>query len=213
MPHTPPRAPRARRVDARSSAARIVAAGRTVLGSGEGSLERIATEAGVGIATLYRHFPNREALVRAVFDDILETDLLPLITDAAVSRRPRQSLQDIVTRLLDLITEERGLATFAGNFADVVHDALQRLSVSLRPLLEEGQKQGEIRADITADDIPRFLVMVIAGLVLPGTTAATRARFTALLFDSLDPAGATPLPRSGPEEDDLRTAITGATRV
>ncbi len=78
MATTNDRAPR-RRVDARSSAERITAAGRTVLAVGEGSLEQIAAEAGVGIATLYRHFPNREAIVRAVLDDILETDLLPLI--------------------------------------------------------------------------------------------------------------------------------------
>ena len=184
-----------------------------MLGSGEGSLEQIAAEAGVGIATLYRHFPNREAIARAILDDILETELLPLVTDAAASRHPRQTLQDIATRLLDLITEEPGLVTFAGNFADVVLDALQRLSATLGLLLEQAQKQGEIRTDLTADDIPRFLVMGVAGLALPGTTAATRARFTALLFDSLDPANATPLPSPGREEDDLRTAISGAARL
>jgi AcrR family transcriptional regulator len=55
-------------------------------------LEQTAAEAGVGIATLYRHFPNREALVLgAVLDDILETDLLPLINDTTASRHPRQT--------------------------------------------------------------------------------------------------------------------------
>lgn len=212
MPKAAPRTPRPRRVDARSSVERIVIAGRTVLGAGGGSLEQIAAEAGVGIATLYRHFPNREALVRAVLDDILETDLLPLITDEAALGHPRQSLLDIATRLLDLITEERGLVTFAGNFADVAVDALQRFSDSLHPLLLRAQEEGEIRADLTADDIPRFLVMGIAGLALPGTTRSTRARFIALLFDALDPAGATPLPPLLAEENELRTAIGGVSR-
>ncbi|MEU2775375.1 helix-turn-helix domain-containing protein [Streptomyces sp. NPDC007162] len=211
MANTPTRSGRARRVDARSSAERIVAAGRTVLGAGEGSLEQIAAEAGVGIATLYRHFPNREAIVRAVLDDLLETDLLPLITDAATSRGPRGSLLDIATRLLELITEERGLVTFAGNFADVAVEALERLSDSLHPLLERAQEQGEIRADLTADDIPRFLVMGIAGLALPGTAPSTRARFLALLFDALRPADATPLPPLHTAEGDLRTAISHVT--
>src|ERR1044072_1404510 len=94
MATTDGRAPR-RRVDARSSMERITAAGRKVLGRGEASLEQIAAEAGVGIATLYRHFPNREAIVRAVLEDILETDLLPLIDGAADDPHPRQSLQDI----------------------------------------------------------------------------------------------------------------------
>ncbi|MEV7864356.1 helix-turn-helix domain-containing protein [Streptomyces hirsutus] len=212
MPNSAPRTHRPRRVDARSSRERIIAAGRTVLGTGEGSLEQIAAEAGVGIATLYRHFPNREAIVRAVLDDILDTDLLPLIADATASRHPRQSLLDIATRLLDLITEERGLVAFAGNFADVAVDALQRLSDSLQPLLLHAQEQGEIRADLTADDIPRFLVMGVAGLALPDTTPSMRARFLALLFDSLNPANATPLPPLRQEEGDLRTAISSVVR-
>ncbi|MFE4061575.1 TetR/AcrR family transcriptional regulator [Streptomyces sp. NPDC059096] len=206
------RAPR-RRVDARASVERITAAGRAVLGTGEASLEQIAAEAGVGIATLYRHFPNREAIVRAVLDDILETDLLPLVDRAADAPHPRQSLQDIATHLLDLITQEQGLVTFASNFADVAVDALQRFSASLHPLLLRAQRQGEIRPDLTADDIPRFLVMAVAGLALPGTAPSLRARFIALLFDSLNPADATPLPPLRPGEDDLRTAISNVTRT
>ncbi|MEV7394665.1 MULTISPECIES: TetR/AcrR family transcriptional regulator [unclassified Streptomyces] len=202
-----------RRVDARSSVERIIAAGRIVLGEGEASLERIAAEAGVGIATLYRHFPNREAVVRAVLEDILQTDLQPLIERAAEADDTRQALQEIATRLLDLIAEERGLVTFAGNFADVAVDVLQRFSASLHPLLLRGQQAGEIRADLTADDIPRFLVMAVAGLALPGTAPSLRARFIALLFDALNPANATALPPLSPGEDDLRTALGSVTRA
>ncbi|MEU6200711.1 TetR/AcrR family transcriptional regulator [Streptomyces sp. NPDC047061] len=212
MASTNERAPR-QRVDARSSVERITAAGRTVLGRGDGSLEQIAAEAGVGIATLYRHFPNREAVVRAVLDDILETDLLPLIDGAADAPDTRRALQDIATRLLDLITEERGLVTFASNFADVAVDVLQHFSASLHPLLVRGQQAGEIRPDLTAEDIPHFLVMAVAGLALPGTAPSLRARFVALLFDALDPAGATPLPPLLTGEEDLRTAVGNVTRT
>jgi len=204
---------RRRRVDARASVERITAAGRAVLATGEASLEQIAAEAGVGIATLYRHFPNREAIVRAVLDDILETDLLPRIDRAADAPHPRQSLQDIATHLLDLITEERGLVSFAGNFTDVAVEALQRFSHSLHPLLLRAQQQGEIRSDLTAEDIPRFLVMAVAGLALPGTAPSLRARFIALLFDSLNPANATPLPPLLAGEDDLRTAVSNVARA
>lgn len=212
MATTNDRAPR-RRVDARSNRERITAAGRAVLGTGEASLEQIAAEAGVGIATLYRHFPNREAIVRAVLDDILETDLLPLIERAAEAPLPRQSLQDIATRLLDLVVQEQGLVTFAGNFTDVAVAALQRFSDSLYPLLVRAQQQGEIRPDLTAEDIPRFLVMAVAGLALPGTAPSLRARFIALLFDSLNPANATPLPPLRPGEDDLHTAVGNVGRT
>ncbi|MGW0948105.1 TetR/AcrR family transcriptional regulator [Streptomyces sp. NPDC002623] len=206
------RTPR-RRVDARSSVERITAAGRIVLGKGDGSLEQIAAEAGVGIATLYRHFPNREAVVRAVLEDILETDLLPLVERAADAADTRQALQGIATHLLDLITEERGMVAFAGNFADVAVDVLQDFSASLHPLLVRAQEAGEIRSDLTAEDIPHFLVMAVAGLALPGTAPSLRARFIALLFDSLNPANATPLPPLLSGQDDLRTALGNATRA
>ncbi|MDT0572808.1 TetR/AcrR family transcriptional regulator [Streptomyces sp. DSM 3412] len=212
MATTDGRVPR-RRVDARSSVERITAAGRTVLGRGEASLEQIASEAGVGIATLYRHFPNREAIVRAVLEDILDTDLLPLIEGAADSPHTRQALQDIATHLLELITEERGLVPFAGNFADVAVDVLQRFSASLHPLLVRAQQAGEIRADLTAEDIPHFLVMAVAGLALPGATPSLRARFIALLFDSLNPANATPLPPLLAESDDLRASVRNVART
>ncbi|TDT97880.1 TetR family transcriptional regulator [Streptomyces sp. 846.5] len=206
MAITNDRAPR-RRVDARSTVERITAAGRTVLGKGEGSLEQIAAEAGVGIATLYRHFPNREAVVRAVLDDILETDLLPMVERAADATDMRQALQDIATQLLDLITAERGMVTFASNFADVAVDVLQHFSASLHPLLRRAQEAGQIRPDLTAEDIPHFLVMAVAGLALPSAAPSLRARFLALLFDALDPASATPLPPLLADEEDLRTAV------
>jgi len=75
------------------------------------------------------------------------------------------------------------------------------------------QQQGEIRSDLTAEDIPRFLVMAVAGLALPGTAPSLRARFIALLFDSLNPANATPLPPLLAGEDDLRTAVSNVARA
>ncbi|GAA3192208.1 MULTISPECIES: TetR/AcrR family transcriptional regulator [Streptomyces] len=204
------RAPR-RRVDARSTVERITAAGRTVLGRGDGSLEQIAAEAGVGIATLYRHFPNREAVVRAVLDDILDgildTELPPLVAHGTDAPAPRRALQSFATRVLDQIIEEKGLVTFVGNFSDVAVDVLQRFGRSLTPLLRAAQEQGEVRADITPEDIPRLLVMAIAGLAVPGTAPATRTRYLTLMFDALNPANATPLPPLDPGEDDLRTAV------
>ncbi|UJB45957.1 SbtR family transcriptional regulator [Streptomyces sp. A1-5] len=76
-------------------------------------------------------------------------------------------------------------------------DALQQFSDSLHPLLVRAQEAGEVRDDLTEADIPHCLVMGIAGLALPGTTASMRARSVALLFDSLHPAHATPCPRCG----------------
>ncbi|MFF3941391.1 hypothetical protein [Streptomyces phaeofaciens] len=66
-----------------------------------------------------------------------------------------------------------------------------------------------IRADLTPQDIPHILVMAVAGLALPGTAPSVRARYVALLFDSLDPANATPLPALSSGEGDLHAAVGG----
>ena len=55
--------------------------------------------------------------------------------------------------------------------------------------------------------------MAVAGLALPGTAPSLRARFIALLFDSLNPTNATPLPPLRPEEGDLRTALSNVART
>ncbi|HEX7661274.1 MAG TPA: helix-turn-helix domain-containing protein, partial [Pseudonocardiaceae bacterium] len=82
------------RVDARASAARILDAARGVFATGDGSgpLSRIAHEAGVGIATLYRHFPNRRILARAVYDRIFSEEIAPLLAHFADARTSRDVL-------------------------------------------------------------------------------------------------------------------------
>ncbi|WAL68502.1 helix-turn-helix domain containing protein [Amycolatopsis cynarae] len=189
------RAPR-RRVDALSNTARIIAAARRVFGRGDGSgsLEKIAAEAGVGIATLYRHFPNREALARAVFDDLFDTEIAPMLQGVAHGGTLRGSLTDVVERILDLLIEERGLISFAGNFIELASETLSRFAQPLRELLGRAQAGGEVRQDLLAEDLPRILVMGVAALTLPGTTKAVRNRYLTLIFDALDVRGATPLP-------------------
>ena len=74
----PPERPRAQRIDARSNAQRIVNVARAAFVAGKSpSLEEIAAAADVGVATLYRHFPNREALVRAAYHAIFDDEIIP----------------------------------------------------------------------------------------------------------------------------------------
>ncbi|MCD0451675.1 TetR/AcrR family transcriptional regulator; helix-turn-helix transcriptional regulator [Actinocorallia sp. API 0066] len=201
------RAPARRRADAASSAARILAATRALVGPGidKVSLEDIAAEAGVGIATLYRHFPNREALARAVYEDLFATEVMPFLDEAARHPSPVAALRAVAEKTLELIDSERGLFDRAGVFSEITMEALTRASAPIQAILKRGQDLGEIRPDLTPDDIPRFLVFGIAGMALPGATPATRTRLLTLLFDALHPAHTTPLPPAPPE--DLQTTI------
>ncbi|MDX6740752.1 helix-turn-helix domain-containing protein [Actinocorallia sp. A-T 12471] len=205
---------RRRRADAESSAARILAATRRLVGPGteKVSLEDIAAEAGVGIATLYRHYPNREALARAVYEDLFTTEIMPFLDEASRYPSPLAALREIAERALELAAAERGIVDHAGAFAELAMEALDRASEPITAILRRGQDLGEIRPDIVPADIPRFIVLGVGCLTLPGTTKATRTRFLALIFDALDPSHTTPLPPVGPAEEDLASTIRATTR-
>jgi AcrR family transcriptional regulator len=178
---------RSRRIDAKSNAARIVEAARQVFATPSShTLEDIAAVANVGIATLYRHFPSREELTRAVYTQIFDADIRPLLT-----LRPDTPVRDTVTavgeRLLELIDNEPGLIASADDFAALTDDQLRRFIEPFTELLDQAQVRGEIRSDLEPRDIPQLLVMLVAGLSTPAMDHRSRSRYLALLLDAIEP--------------------------
>jgi len=185
------------RSDAFSSVSRIIDAARRVFASGDGSgtLNRIADEAGVGIATLYRHFPNRQALARAVYERIFAMEIEPLFIEFEKSNAPRAVLLDVAEHLVTVVQNEKGLVSSIGNLTEVTTVLLRRSSEPLGAIVGRAQAAGNIRPDIDASDIPNILAMVITGLGVLGSDKTTRRRYLSLLLDALNPAQATLLPR------------------
>ena len=185
-----------RRADATSNAARIVAAARRVFarGDGLGSLEEIAREAGVGIATLYRHFAHRETLASAVYTQIFDDEFTPALERARQDPSPLQGLKNAAKGLLTMVSRIDGLIASAGNFPALTDDLLRRFTDPIHEIVVHAQEAGELRKDIEADDIPRLLVMAVAGLTVPGITHDAHLRYVTLIFDALKPENATPLP-------------------
>lgn len=186
----------ARRADATSNAARIVTAARRVLTSGDGlgSLEEIAREAGVGIATLYRHFSRREALASAVYTQLFDDEIAPALERARVDPSPVQGLKAAAEALVTMLSRAQGLVASTGNLAALTDQLLQRFADPIDQIVVRAQEAGEMRTDIQRDDIPRLLVMIVAGLTVPGLPPGAHPRYLTLIFDALDPAHATPLP-------------------
>ncbi|NVC25453.1 TetR family transcriptional regulator [Kocuria sp. WN036] len=190
-------ATRSVRCDAFSSGSRIIEAARGVFssGEGEGTLNRIAQEAGVGIATLYRHFPNRQALAWAVYDRIFTTEVEPLFARIGATEAPRETLLEIAERLSDIAGRERGLVASIGNLTEATTELLRRHSESFAPILQRAQAAGNVRPDIEPADIPNILAMVVTGVNLPHADDLSRRRYLSLLLDALNPARATSLPQ------------------
>jgi AcrR family transcriptional regulator len=148
--------------------------------------KEIADRAVVGVGTLYRHFPQRSDLVKAVFQREVDAcaDAAPALSAAL---EPAAALASWLGRYTEFLATKRGLAT-ALHSGDPAFDALpgyfmQRLGPSLGALLEAAASSGEIRADIS----PRDLLHAVANLCLPaaGEGAAYSQRMVALLIDGL----------------------------
>ena len=134
-----------------------------VFGAGgpEASLEAVARQAGVGIGTLYRHFPTREALFEAVYRH--EVDELGDLADRLAKEAPPvEALRLWLRANVRLVATKKGmlaaLALAAHRPPDLYAYSFDRLSKAVGSLLERAVASGEIRADISPEDILRTLV-------------------------------------------------------
>ena len=177
------------RADAQRNRQRLIeVAGRAfTTGDGKVSLEAVAKEAGVGIGTLYRHFPTREALVEAVY--LAERRRLCEAADALLAERPpEQALRTWMDRFADYIATKREMAdALRALIADGTvtrSQAREELSVAVRRMLEAGAAAGTIRADVTAEDVVVGLVGIFSVCTLPDQREQA-GRLLDLLMDGL----------------------------
>lgn len=151
------------RIDALRNHARLIDAARKVFGSGgaEASLEAVAEAAGVGIGTLYRHFPTREALFDAVYRHEVQ-QLAKLAAKLEAEAQPVEALRLWLRAVVKFVATKKGmsaaLALAAYKNADLLSYSFDLLTQSGAELLGRAAKAGEIRGDITAEDLIRALV-------------------------------------------------------
>lgn len=149
------------RADAQRNRERLLTVAREVFaekGVDEASLEEIARRAGVGIGTLYRHFPTRLALVGTIYLDEVEA-LIQSAEDLAGHEEPLVALRDWLERFVDYVATKRGLAGALQELRESgdLPDSHFRINAALGSLLAAGQKTGDIRADVQAADVVRAL--------------------------------------------------------
>ncbi|WP_433566615.1 TetR/AcrR family transcriptional regulator [Nocardia sp. CA-151230] len=184
------------RADAFTSISRIVEAARRLFAveGASATLAHIAREAGVGVATLYRHFPNREALARAVYERILTTDVLPLLAELDNDALPRTVLLDVAERMADIVQGEPGLAASVGNLTEVTAEFLAQSDQIFGHAVVRAQTAGNLRPDLEPRDVPYVFAMVITALSAVELDRPARRRYLSFLLDALNPAQATSLP-------------------
>ncbi|MEV7197116.1 TetR/AcrR family transcriptional regulator [Streptomyces sp. NPDC093510] len=149
---------RTMRADARRNYDRLLAEGRAAFaehGTGA-SLEDVARRAGVGIGTLYRHFPNRHALMSAVWEDAV-SDLLARSHALLDDPQPCSALVAWLRAIITHAGEYRGLSSALMSASHDDTSALARCSKPMREagaaLLARAQEAGAVRPDVSISDL------------------------------------------------------------
>ncbi|GAA4214876.1 TetR/AcrR family transcriptional regulator [Actinocatenispora rupis] len=159
---TPVRAMRPMRADARRNYERLLSVARDTFTEhgADASLDDIARRAGVGPGTLYRHFPNRDALLGAVLADWVE-DLRGQATELCSDPTPDAALERWLGLLLGHLTTYKGLAAAIIASTGEDHSALAHACDPIHDtgatLVTRAQSAGTVRADVTAADIHRMV--------------------------------------------------------
>ncbi len=154
---------------------------------GDASLENIARQAGVGIGTLYRHFPTREHLVEVVYRREVEA-LCAAADELARDHAPDEALAEWMQRFVDYIAAKRGMGNslrilFDAN-SDVFANTAGMVSSALRGLVEAAIADGSIRSDIDSADVLHALSGIYSSPDTPDWRDRSR-RLVSLLMDGL----------------------------
>jgi AcrR family transcriptional regulator len=158
-----PRRPKKLRADAERNRELLLRAASEIFDDegAEASLEAVARHAGVGIGTLYRHFPTREALLDGVYrrEVRLLVDLAEQLRDAP---SPRGAVRHWVRALVGFVAVKRsvsvGLAVVAQRRSTLAAGMMEEMVQALAPLLQGAVARGDIRSDVGAEEILRALL-------------------------------------------------------
>ena len=151
------------------------------------SLDEIARRAGVGIGTLYRHFPVRDALVEAVYRREVEqlTDAAPRLLETL---RPGDALHEWMRQLIAYIAAKKvivaALESGADGASSLYASSGSRITDALNLLVERARSGGDIRADADPADLLRAMIGFSYGAAGPGWEASA-LRLTDILMDGL----------------------------
>jgi len=151
------------------------------------ALESIAKEAGVGIGTLYRHFPTREALVEAAYRNELAR-LCDAVSGLLATTAPDAALRSWMDRFVDYMTTKRGMAAalraVIASGGNPYAESRDRLIAALTTLLDAGATAGTVRSDIEPGDVLAGLSGVSLAAGEPAQRDQAR-RLLDLLMDGL----------------------------
>jgi AcrR family transcriptional regulator len=185
----PGKSSRKPRADAVRNRERVLEAAKAVFNAGgpEASLEGVARRAGVGIGTLYRHFPTREALYEAVYRREVE-HLADLAEQLKADAAPVEALRRWLRSTVEFVATKKGMAAALALAAqappELIAYSFDRLTKAAGALLDRAAAAGELRADISPEELWRAIVGMCYLHDQPGWQASV-LRLVDVLVDGL----------------------------
>jgi AcrR family transcriptional regulator len=182
----------AMRADARRNRQRLLDAALQVYaerGADDASLDEIARRAGVGIGTLYRHFPTRQALLEAVYRDQVE-ELCTVARELHDEAPPEQALERWLRALMAFATTKKNLSSslMSGpNKSEVATSCSAMVREAATKLLAEAQRTGQVRGDVDAIDLLRMSHALAIAADLPYSHPDQGERLMSVLLAGLRP--------------------------
>jgi AcrR family transcriptional regulator len=204
--------PRPLRRDAERNRQRILQAAAAVFtehGLGA-SLDEVARQAGVGVGTVYRRFPDKATLVDALFQERIDA-LIEVAEQAQDEPDSWVALVSFLERAAQMLTGDRGLRQMLMYAAHGHHRAVyarDRVRPAVERLLTRAQADGHVRDDLGPTDVPviEFMLSSVAEYTRPVRPEIWR-RYLALVLDALRPDGASPLPEAPLTPDEMVEVI------
>ena len=199
MMSTSPGPTKTLRSDARRNRVLLVASARELFASSgvDVPVEEIVRHAGLGMGTLYRHFPTKEELVDAVLEEAL-SEIVELAEEAAAAEEAWAGLVGFFERALALHAVNRGLKDVLatrGRGRERADAMRARIRPLLRRTISRAQEQGSLRRDFAAEDVP-FVIWTVGRVIETSGQVAPEywRRYLGFVLDGLRAGAATPLP-------------------
>jgi AcrR family transcriptional regulator len=204
------------RADAERNRKRILRAAAEVFTTRglQASLDDVARQAGVGVGTVYRRFPDKEALADALFEERID-ELVELAERGLADPDSWDGLVTFLREAGSVLTQDRGLREIL-MFASYGRNRVDRGKAKMQPvvtaLIGRAQQDGKLRADLAPADFPFIELMLSAAAeyasdIKPGIWL----RYLTLLVDGMRPArdDVTPFPVAALEPDEMLQVMRG----
>lgn len=200
VPFLEMRGKRVPRADARRNRRAIIDAARTLMAAQglEAQIDEIAREAGVGVGTLYRHFPKKGDLVNALAEDRFQR-LAEFAREALDEPDPGAAFERFLFRGAELQANDEGLSQVMRDRPKAMGAGAEKAGLLelVRELMSRAQEAGHIRPEAKAEDVP--MLMCGLGTSTPGSdgpfvSPTSWRRFLAVILDGLRAGGTAEMP-------------------